>query len=510
MKPLTPEQQKRVKEAIDRGVAYLRRTQQANGSFGNGITTAAVMHRFWPAGFAALSGLALLECGEPGTDGAVQKAAVFVRQSAPTLNRTYELALALLFLDRLGEPGDRSLIRSLALRLVAGQNALGAWTYTCPILQAAQEKRLLESLRKQAGSPKLPRFPQPNEKVPRESVDNSNTQFAILGLWVARKHDLPLDYPLALVERRFRAGQRPGGWAYGFRSGQPYGSMTCVGLLALAVGRGAAPEEPKDGVPRETLKAEDEGIQQALRALAGYLHDPADSTLRRAGKEDWGPNGAVNLYFLWSVERVGVFCNLQSIGGRDWYRWGLQLLLPTQRPDGSWVGRGSGGAPVVDTCFALLFLKRADLVPGLRQTLQQRLKITDPLLSPKDSDPRQSPGEKGPGPGQPPAPEGAALAVDLGTVKAGEATQRLVKVRAPAPFRIKAVRGTDAQLAVQPDPQSRAVHELTLTLQPKQPGDFERLLHLVTDLPGQPEVAVRVRLRILPGTRATHDPLPNK
>ncbi|MCI0464500.1 MAG: hypothetical protein L0Z62_46810, partial [Gemmataceae bacterium] len=375
--------------------------------------------------------------------------------------------------------------------------------------QAAQEKRLLESLRKQGNSPNLPRFPQPNEKVPRERVDNSNTQFAILALWVARKHDLSLDYPLALVERRFRAGQRPGGWAYSFRSGQPYGSMTCVGLLALAVGCSSAPEEPAPEAGVKRSKAEDEGIAGGLRALAAYMADPTD-TRGDASSSEMGPKGAVNLYFLWSVERVGVFCNLQTIGGKDWYRWGLQYLLPAQRPDGSWVGRGSGGAPVIDTCFALLFLKRADLVPGLRQTLQQRLTITDPLLSPKDRDPKLSPGEKGPTPGQKPSPDGAALAVDLGTVKAGAATQRLVKVRGPAPFRIKAVQGTDAQLAVQPDSQSREVHELTLTLQPKQAGDCERLLHLVTDLPGQPQVALRVRLRVVPGTQATHDPLPDR
>jgi hypothetical protein len=39
--------------------------------------------------------------------------------------------------------------------------------------------------------------------------------------------------------------------------------------------------------------------------------------------------------------------------------------------------------------MALLFLKRSDLLPDLRETLQKRLKITDPGL-----DTKKSPGEK--------------------------------------------------------------------------------------------------------------------
>ena len=96
------------------------------------------------------------------------------------------------------------------------------------------------------------------------------------------------------------------------------------------------------------------------------------------------------------MERVGVLCNLKTIGGKDWYRCGVDLLLPAQRPDGGWLGRGSGGFPVVDTCFALLFLKRSDLLPDLRETLQKRLTITDPGQAGKDWKgiaPQKSPGE---------------------------------------------------------------------------------------------------------------------
>jgi hypothetical protein len=131
--------------------------------------------------------------------------------------------------------------------------------------------------------------------------------------------------------------------------------------------------------------------------LGNYMNDPVD-TRGIMHTVPSGPKGTPNYYFLWSVERVGVLLNLKTIGGKDWYRWGVDLLLPAQLPDGSWVGRGSGGSPVIDTCFALLFLKRSDLLPDLRETLHKRLKIVDPLETPK------SPGEKSDSPGNPPAP----------------------------------------------------------------------------------------------------------
>jgi len=48
--------------------------------------------------------------------------------------------------------------------------------------------------------------------------------------------------------------------------------------------------------------------------------------------------------------------DLEKIGGKDWYSWGAELLLVSQKQDGSW----SGEYGYADTCFALLFLKRAN------------------------------------------------------------------------------------------------------------------------------------------------------
>src|SRR5205085_2527455 len=103
--------------------------------------------------------------------------------------------------------------------------------------------------------------------------DNSNTQFAIIALWAARRHWVPMERTLALVEDRFRSSQHPdaGGWGYQLKSGQTP-SMTCVGLIGLAVGHGSAREAAMEpGAAPGKQAAQDEAISRGLRALGGYI-----------------------------------------------------------------------------------------------------------------------------------------------------------------------------------------------------------------------------------------------
>lgn len=492
---LAPEDQKRVNEAIKRGVAYLGLAQTDTGSFGNDV----IAKKYWPVGLTALPALALLECGIPPAHAAIQKAAAFVRQEAQTVARTYEISLAILFLDRLGDPADRPLLRSLALRLAAGQKAAGGWDYGCPILQPGQEEKWLHHLRQQ--NPVLVAKEVANEVAvalpsPKQGLegvmkgmdtwlktgDNSNTQFALLALWAARRYDLPLDSTVARVVQRFHSSQLPGGWSYQLRHGQRLsGAMTCVGLLGLAVGRGWGPEPP--ALPGRPLPV-DPGIVRGLQALRAYLDDPDDSQ----GLIVW--KGPMNLYFLWSVERVGVLYGLKTIGGKDWYRWGVQLLLPAQRIDGSWDGwvcNERSRSPVYTTSLALLFLRRVDLMPSLGERLRQRMAL--PERDREKGDPKERPAPK---------ETLKPLSVDLGELLAGTRTERQFVVRGPTPFRITQVEGADRAVAVEPDGQPRAAHTLTVTLWPEAAGPLTRTLRLRTDLPGHPEISVTVTARVLP------------
>src|SRR5439155_26471946 len=133
-----------------------------------------------------------------------------------------------------------------ALRLVAGQSITGGWTYYCPHLKDAESKALDALLKKHKGLASsaldLKRVDvskltlENNREVParikelavwrddiitipkleprQKDSDNSNTQFAILALWAAKRHDLPLERTLALIVKRFRKGQdrEEGSW----------------------------------------------------------------------------------------------------------------------------------------------------------------------------------------------------------------------------------------------------------------------------------------------------------
>src|SRR5262245_27743742 len=108
------QRQQRIQASIARGVEYLKAKQGGDGGWVTG-TGAAVNYGIGPT---ALVGIALMECGVPANDPAIQKAALVVRGGALRETRTYQLSLALQFLDRMGEFNDEPLIQVLALRLM--------------------------------------------------------------------------------------------------------------------------------------------------------------------------------------------------------------------------------------------------------------------------------------------------------------------------------------------------------------------------------------------------------
>jgi hypothetical protein len=436
---VTAAQQKKIDGAIARGVKFLKEEQSKDGSwlgYVSGHKNFFLGHGAFPLGPTALAGLTLLECGVPATDPQITKAASFIRKHWQEDRHTYELSLILLFLDKLGDKKDNSIIKSVALRLVSGQTQNGGWSYSCPVLTKDQEAKIYTALNKDR--PKLPtavdrdntpwlaipldrsykpQIPIPvdkDEKPPLPSPtqkstyspptnppknhdfdecpdagdecraendtplvaqqppgkrpmlsklvspngvidDNSNTQFAMLALWAAHRHDLPVEKVLALSELRFRVSQLPGGaWAYRFHDEKPKASMTCVGLLGLALGKGITADT---GMRNKKLI---DHLAQAGKAanFDDQIHKGLDALPLESGTIDYQNS----LYFVWSVERIGVLYDLTKIAGRDWYQWGVAMLLPTQRGNGCWETHSYiGSSATLDTCFALLFLKRANL-----------------------------------------------------------------------------------------------------------------------------------------------------
>jgi hypothetical protein len=392
---LSEDEQQQVNKAIDRGVAFLKTRLAASDEY-TGRT-----------GGQALAGLTLLSCGVAPDDRIVRKVAERVHKDADGETRTYDLALAILFLDRLGDPKDRDLIRTLGMRLVAGQNAGGGWTYNCPLIESGERDDLIGAL-ESLGPPDTPgrvsgsegnnRMARPEtgrvpDPAPRRTVklddlpgnlrnlpviqfrlgatvhvagtgDNSNTQFAILALWVARKYGLPVERTVALVDARFRRSQNEdGSWGYHPRTQNWRDSMTCAGLLGLAVSRGIVRDsEVQKG------SAHDPDIARGLHFLAGRIGSSAHDTDNPKGPgRIVGADAHGDLYFLWSVERVAVAYDLRAFEGKEWYRWGANRIVKHQNSNGSWRETFAG---LPDTCFALLFLKRVNVAQDLTATLR--------------------------------------------------------------------------------------------------------------------------------------------
>ena len=194
--------------AIARGLNYLRGEQGTGGEW-----TYSFNHDH-ELGITALAALALLENGAETSDPGIVKAVGVVRALAERSDQTYDLSLAVLFLARAQKlqsgPND-ALIRRLAGRL-AGGNDNGMWTYQVPLRDDEGTRGGTSSRRKR--------------RFVTEVGDNSNTQFALLGVWAAGRHGFDPNETLAAIDGHFRSTQDSRGH-WGYVPGERAGVLAC-------------------------------------------------------------------------------------------------------------------------------------------------------------------------------------------------------------------------------------------------------------------------------------------
>jgi uncharacterized protein (TIGR03067 family) len=350
-----------VRQTIDRGLEFLRSRQSEQGYW---AFEREVREQNQPAklqedpsynlGCTALAALAMIENGVPQSDPAIQKAYSYVKNQAPTDKRTYNLGLTILFLTRMGSREDRSLVQRVARRVIMGQLDSGGWTYECPVDTERETSRTaLATFTRKAGV-----------------GDNSNTQFAVLGLWAASRVGAPVDESLQLVAKRFRESQAAtGGWDYQSTGKADSNAMTAAGVYGLTVAAAASARKtagsdaaaPSGKSVRPSAKS---GADQASAVSAGGRAPLAQDEIFQKGLQRVeqfaaaiGPGASP--YFLWSIERLGVTLQMQRFGQVDWYAKGAKALLESQTSSGSWEINWFKGVP--DTAFALLFLRKAHL-----------------------------------------------------------------------------------------------------------------------------------------------------
>jgi hypothetical protein len=393
-------------------------------------------------GPAWLAGLALIESGVKPDDPVVAQLARAAREHVMGATSTYQLSLLVMFLDRVGLSADEPLIQFATLRLMSGQCADGSWSYRCVglPLDPVEQKKLFGELTRgarmttPAGPKKKDEPPAAEEKakglhpglekaekavkdmvpgsgaaeegltsagpigIPAASGDHSNTQFATVALWVGRRHGVDVSDALARLDKHYRQNQaQTGGWGYkgAFDGGTP--AMTCAGLMGIAMGFGS---KEKGGQIDADVISKDESFQGGTKFLGRFLTDAVAQA--RGPRPDGivGSDLAHDMYFMWSLERVGMVYGLDTIGDVDWYEWGSKELVRNQNRDGSWPFDLHSMSPENSTSFALLFLCRANLAKDFSSKLKGQVK--DPGKSRLKSPGRIADGPKESGTAVPP------------------------------------------------------------------------------------------------------------
>ncbi|MBL8822534.1 MAG: terpene cyclase/mutase family protein [Planctomycetia bacterium] len=358
-----------VKPAIERGVQFLRNSQTKLGTWEFGGSADPTNKNV--IGATALCAIALMESGVPSNDRQIQAAASVVRKavSNPNFNYNYTICLCVLFLDRINRDrnmtqSDKNSILRLANLIAKGQHSDGGWGYDLPFTY----------------------------------TDNSNTQFAVVALWVARKHGKPggaIDAALSLCEKKFRKSQRAdGGWGYDTTyavsiPNPPTGSMTCAGILGIALHAGAATQSQSadfrgagSSGSTDVVKRLDTD-EQIVKARA-YIMQSLFNFINGNPKE-----GHIS-YFFWSLERVATLYRWRKIDGVDWFEVGSKFLMSKQTNNGGWSMDAHQG-PFVDTAFCLLFLSKSNLLGSLQEADFTAGSIgSGPTLNMKKAEPKKT------------------------------------------------------------------------------------------------------------------------
>jgi len=309
-----------VREAIDRGVAYLKRQQRADGS--------------WPpypgqtGGVTSLCTLALLNAGVQPDEEPIQRALNFLRRIPP--ERTYSVALQTMVFCR-AQPEQNLLdinrnVKWLQEAQIRREHGKGAWSYD----------------------------------IRGGSGDNSNTQFALLALHEADRIGIPVSAQTwRLAKAHWEDWQNADG-SWGYKKSNPgTGSMTCAGICSLVIAAdrvyGADAQVDGDRITCcQPSEADDSRVQRAMKWLGDNFsvsHNPG------VPAQIW------LMYYLYGVERVGRMTARRFIGEHDWYREGADGLVKMK--GGPLTDHWSRADPTgieqeerIATSFALLFLSK--------------------------------------------------------------------------------------------------------------------------------------------------------
>ena len=199
--------------------------------------------------------------------------------------------------------------------------------------------------------------------------DNSNSQYAALGIRACQDSGVLVPKETILLARKWwettGVTDTDGGGRKAVATGR--------GVSAVPMGWGYRPWEPAKPYASMTAGAVGACIIYDHYLKKDWKRDPVvngglawlakDFSVSKnwGGRVHYGTGGtsAMLYYYLYALERVGVLADVLKVGTHDWYREGANFILGKQRDDGSWLSGTNDSKAAWDTCFAILFLKRA-------------------------------------------------------------------------------------------------------------------------------------------------------
>ncbi len=368
---------KEVNKAIGRGMSWLRKKQSRSGSWGEVVASAiygggdpnkAYKH---PAGPTALALYTLLKCKVPTRDPLVKKGFAYIKKHWQKPTGSYETSVLLLAVCATADNMKTSRASKAKAKKAKPKLSGEFRKWAGKLVDHLISKRVDRGWRYQVNDP---------GSTHGGENDLSSMQLAALALFSA--HQLGIKVKPAIwediltysMEQQQDAGtakeyvdpatkEKRTSAARGFsyikgdsapKHGNPCGSMTACGLANVMMARFVLTDGARQA-KTWAKRADAQKVQQSVYdGLAWLDHNwsPFDNPP--------GQPMSYHIYYLYSLERAMDLIGDNLVGKHAWYSEMGQELINRQNADGHWKTDSTHEPKdVLDTCFALLFLKRA-------------------------------------------------------------------------------------------------------------------------------------------------------
>ena len=326
--------------------------------------------------------LTLIAAGQSVSDGKVS--GLLKTMLDTPIERTYNSALQAMVLDDIDRIKYQPRIWQCAQHLVDNQCRNGQWSYGDATEAVKNVPTGTPTGTASGGGGAVKVYAMPGESIKKKPVrklpvrrtkdgpengDNSNSQYAALGLRAA--FDAGISIPgdtVALALKWWKENQKdkpdkqreavstggvdlgpPRGWCYHYDNSheehKAFGSMTGGAVASMVI--------------YHYMLGNDWWRDGSVKSGLSWVANNFSVTVNPGSPCTFGNNERTQYhYYMYALERVGMLYGTVKIGAHAWYAEGAKELLGAQKEDGSWEG-SDGSNSTWDTCFAILFLKRA-------------------------------------------------------------------------------------------------------------------------------------------------------